>query len=68
MSGYFRVVSGALVFARGENKGALQLLVMGRFLDVAVRDIVIALSGPLVLARLTSLVFDRGHAAANRHD
>jgi uncharacterized membrane protein YphA (DoxX/SURF4 family) len=35
---------------------ALQLLVWGRFLDVAVRDIVIALSGALTLARFSSLI------------
>lgn len=35
---------------------ALQLLVWGRFLDVAVRDIVIALSGALTLARFSLLV------------
>lgn len=35
---------------------ALQLLVWGRFLDVAVRDIVIALSGALTLARFASLI------------
>jgi hypothetical protein len=34
----------------------LQLVLWGRFLDVAVRDIVIALSGPLILARLTPFV------------
>ena len=35
---------------------ALQLLASGQFLDIAVRDIVIALSGAWVLARLSSLV------------
>jgi hypothetical protein len=32
---------------------ALQLIFMGRFLDIAVRDIVIALTGALTLARLS---------------
>lgn len=64
--GVIEIVAGLLVFARPRLGGfvvmgwllaiALQLLVWGRFLDIAVRDIVIALSGPLVLARLTPLV------------
>ncbi|HVU18538.1 MAG TPA: tRNA (5-methylaminomethyl-2-thiouridylate)-methyltransferase [Candidatus Didemnitutus sp.] len=35
---------------------ALQLLVQGQYLDVAVRDIVLALGGALTLARLTPFV------------
>jgi uncharacterized membrane protein YphA (DoxX/SURF4 family) len=34
---------------------ALQLIVWGRFLDIAVRDLVMALGGALTLARLTPL-------------
>lgn len=42
---------------------ALQLLLWGQFLDIAVRDLVIAVSGPWVLARLTPLVAaERGRA------
>lgn len=61
--GVIEIVAGVLVFFKPRLGGfvvmawllaiAVQLLVWGRFLDVAVRDIVIALSGPLVLARLT---------------
>ena len=61
--GVVEIIAGVLVFLRPRLGGfvvmawliaiALQLLLWGRFLDVAVRDIVIALSGPLVLARLT---------------
>jgi uncharacterized membrane protein HdeD (DUF308 family) len=64
--GVIEIIAGLLVFARPRLGGfvvmawllaiAFQLLVWGRFLDVAVRDIVIALSGPLILARLTPLV------------
>ena len=63
--GIIEIVAGILVFVRPRLGGfvvmgwllaiALQLLVWGRFLDIAVRDIVIALSGPLVLARLSPL-------------
>ena len=61
--GVIEIVAGILVFLRPRIGGfvvmgwllaiALQLLAMGRFLDIAVRDVVIALSGPLVLARLS---------------
>jgi hypothetical protein len=61
--GVIEIIAGLLVFVRPRLGGfvvmgwllaiAFQLLIWGRFLDVAVRDIVIALSGPLVLARLT---------------
>lgn len=64
--GAVEIIAGILVFVRPRLGGfvvmgwllaiALQLLLWGRFLDVAVRDIVIALSGPLILARLTPLV------------
>lgn len=62
LAGIIEIAAGVLVFLRPRIGGfvvmgwllviALQLLVWGRFLDVAVRDIVIALSGPLILARL----------------
>lgn len=63
VAGIIEIVAGVLVFLRPRIGGfvvmgwllaiALQLLIWGRFLDIAVRDIVIALSGPLILARLT---------------
>ena len=66
IAGVIEIVAGVLVFVRPRLGGfvvmawllaiALQLLIWGRFLDIAVRDIVIALSGPFVLARLTPLV------------
>jgi len=74
--GIIEIVAGILVFLRPRIGGwvvmawllaiALQLIVWGRFLDIAVRDIVIALSGPLLLARLTPLVAGRavGRAVA----
>ncbi len=64
--GVIEIVAGVLVLVKPRLGGfvvmawllaiAAQLLVWGRFLDIAVRDIVIALSGALVLARLTPLV------------
>lgn len=64
--GVIEIVAGVLVFVRPRLGGfvvmgwllaiALQLLLWGRYLDVAVRDIVIALSGALTLARLAPLV------------
>lgn len=64
--GGIEIVAGVLVFLRPRLGGyvvmgwllaiAVQLLLWGHFLDVAVRDIVIALSGPLILARLTPYV------------
>jgi len=64
--GVIEIVAGVLVFVKPRIGGfvvmgwllaiALQLIIWGRFLDVAVRDIVIALSGPLILARFTPLV------------
>ncbi len=64
--GVIEIVAGILVFVRPRIGGfvvmawllaiAAQFLVWGRFLDIAVRDIVIALSGPLTLARLSPLV------------
>ena len=64
--GVIEIVAGILVFVRPKLGGfvvmgwllaiALQLLASGQFLDIAIRDIVIALSGAWVLARLSSLV------------
>ena len=64
--GVIEIVAGILVFMKPRFGGfvvmgwllaiALQLMVWGRFLDVAVRDIVVALSGPLILARFTPIV------------
>jgi len=64
--GVIEIIAGILVFVRPRVGGfvvmgwllaiALQLLLWGQFLDVAVRDIVIALSGPLILARLTPFI------------
>lgn len=63
--GIIEIIAGVLVFLKPRIGGfvvaawllaiAAQLLAAGQFLDVAVRDMVIALSGPLVLARLTPL-------------
>jgi uncharacterized membrane protein YphA (DoxX/SURF4 family) len=64
--GIVEILAGALVFLKPRIGGlvviawllaiAAQLLLWGRFLDIAVRDIVIALSGPLVLVRLSPFV------------
>ena len=64
--GVIEIVAGILVFVRPKLGGfvvmgwllaiALQLLASGQFLDIAVRDIEIAMSGAWVLARLSSLV------------
>lgn len=69
--GIIEIVAGVLVFLRPRLGGfvvmawllaiAAQLVLWGRFLDIAVRDIVIALSGPLVLARLTPFISDLAH-------
>lgn len=60
--GIIEIVAGILVFLRPRLGGfvvmawllaiALQLILWGRYLDVAVRDIVMALAGALTLARL----------------
>lgn len=73
--GVIEIVAGILVFVRPRLGGfvvmgwllaiALQLLVWGQFLDIAVRDIVIALSGPFILARLTPFVLPGGHPRAH---
>jgi hypothetical protein len=64
--GLVEIIAGILVFVKPRLGGfvvmgwllaiALQLILSGQFLDIAVRDIVIALSGPLILARLTPFV------------
>lgn len=64
--GVIEIVAGLLVAVKPRLGGwvvmawllaiAGQLLIGGLFLDVAVRDIVIALGGALTLARLTPLV------------
>lgn len=69
--GAIEIIAGALVLLRPRIGAfvvmawllgiALQLLVWGRFLDIAVRDIVMALSA-LVLARLTP--FAQAHRRA----
>lgn len=69
--GIIEIIAGILVFLRPRLGGfvvmawllaiAAQLVLWGRFLDVAVRDIVIALSGPLVLARLTPFASEAAH-------
>ena len=72
--GVIEIIAGVLVFLKPRLGGfvvmvwllaiAAQLLLWGRFLDVAVRDIVIALGGPLVLARLTPFVSQESQQTA----
>ena len=74
--GVIEIVAGVLVFIRPRLGGfvvmgwllaiALQLLLWGRYLDIAVRDIVIALGGALTLARLSSLVVTTTDRASDR--
>ncbi len=64
--GVIEIIAGILVFAMTRLGAivvtawllaiALQLVAQGAYLDIAVRDIVIALAGSLTLARLTPLV------------
>lgn len=64
--GVIEIVAGILVFVRPRFGAyvvmawllaiALQLVAQGQYLDVAVRDIVLALGGALTLARLTPFV------------
>ncbi len=75
--GVIEVIAGALVLAKPRLGGfvvmawllaiAAQLILWGRFLDIAVRDIVMALGGALTLARLTPytdhLHYDTPHTA-----
>lgn len=61
--GVIEIIAGALVFAKPRLGGlvvmawliaiALQLLLWGRYLDIAVRDLVMAIGGALTLVRLT---------------
>ena len=61
--GVIEIIVGIIVFAKPRLGGiiltiwffaiALQLVAMGKFLDVAVRDIVIAIGGTLTLVRLS---------------
>ncbi len=64
--GIIEIVAGILVFVKPRLGAyvvmawllaiALQLIVQGQYLDVAVRDIVLALGGALTLAKLTPFV------------
>jgi uncharacterized membrane protein YphA (DoxX/SURF4 family) len=67
--GVIEIIAGALVLTK-PRLGAyivmawliaisLQLLVWGRYLDIAVRDLVMALGGALTLARITPFVQHR---------
>jgi uncharacterized membrane protein YphA (DoxX/SURF4 family) len=68
--GVIEIVAGVLVLAKPRVGAiivlawliaiALQLIVWGRFLDIAVRDLAMALGGALTLARLTT--FAEHHA------
>lgn len=67
--GVVEIIAGALVLTKPRFGGyvvmawllgiALQLILWGRFLDIAVRDIAMALGGALTLARLTPFVEHR---------
>ena len=67
--GIIEIVAGVVVFLRPRVGAfivmiwllaiAAQLVLWGRFLDVAVRDIVMALGGALTLARLTPFIGTR---------
>ncbi|HEY4299989.1 MAG TPA: tRNA (5-methylaminomethyl-2-thiouridylate)-methyltransferase [Candidatus Didemnitutus sp.] len=67
--GVIEIVAGVLVLVKPRIGGyvvmvwllaiALQLVAQGQYLDVAVRDIVLALGGALTLARLTPLTEGR---------
>ena len=64
--GVIEIVAGIIVFAKPRIGAwivmlwliaiALQLLAQGHYLDIAVRDLVLALGGALTLARLTPYV------------
>jgi uncharacterized membrane protein YphA (DoxX/SURF4 family) len=67
--GVVEIVAGALALTKPRLGGyivmawliaiALQLIVWGRYLDIAVRDLVMALGGALTLARLAPFANDR---------
>jgi len=69
--GVIEIIAGALVFTKPRLGAyivmawliaiALQLILWGRFLDVAVRDLVMALGGALTLARLTPVCIATSH-------
>jgi uncharacterized membrane protein YphA (DoxX/SURF4 family) len=71
--GIIEIIAGALVFAKPRLGAwvvtawliaiALQLILAGQYLDVAVRDLVMALGGALTLARLDPVV----HAVVPSH-
>lgn len=68
--GVIEIIAGVVVFLRPRIGAfivmawliaiALQLLVWGRFLDVAVRDLTIAIGAALTLARLSRFVDNEG--------
>lgn len=72
--GVIEIVAGILVFAKPRLGGyvvmawliaiALQLIFWGQYLDIAVRDLTIAIGGALTLARLTPIA--NGHATNGR--
>ncbi|HEU5080327.1 MAG TPA: tRNA (5-methylaminomethyl-2-thiouridylate)-methyltransferase [Opitutaceae bacterium] len=66
--GIIEIVAGVIVFIKPRLGGfivmawliaiSLQLIFWGHYLDIAVRDLVIALTGALTLARLTPFAHD----------
>jgi hypothetical protein len=70
--GVIEIVAGIIVFMKPRLGGiivgawllgiALQLILWGRHLDVAVRDIAMAIGGCLTLVRLSPLVEDHPHS------
>ena len=72
MVGIIEIVAGVIVFIKPRLGGlivmawllaiAAQLILWGHYLDIAVRDTVMALGGALTLARLTPFVQGHGHA------
>ena len=69
MVGVVEIIAGALVLTKPKIGAyvvmawligiALQLVVWGRYLDIAVRDLVMAIGGALTLARLTPFAEER---------
>lgn len=67
--GVIEIIAGALVLTKPKVGAyvvmawmiaiAAQLILWGRYLDVAVRDLVMALGGALTLARITPFTRDR---------
>jgi len=66
LAGIIEIIAGLVVWAKPRAGGylvmmwliaiALQLLAMGRYFDIAIRDLVMAITGALTLARLTTVV------------